>query len=203
MAIPKNITREHLLSAIEMIDNEGLPKNRDSDYYVIYNGKEYPPKVIISFANIFANTLQLDSHSFNAVEARKYLKKFEFDIVDKHSLIQKKVLSYWIEKTIIRNRPDRIEGERARGKALWSPKRDKRGADIYGNMRQVTHGDIIIHLIDNLEFSGVSTVRTIENDTVVEDNYDGYDTKNFKYVFPYTGLWRLTAKATILTEKSH
>ena len=31
-------------------------------------------------------------------------------------------INVWIEKTIVKGRKDRIEGERALGSALWSPK---------------------------------------------------------------------------------
>ena len=56
MSIPKNITKEHLLKAISKIDNDGIPKDGDSQYYdVIHNGKKYPPKLVVSYANIFAN----------------------------------------------------------------------------------------------------------------------------------------------------
>mgnify|MGYP007030125015 CR=1 FL=1 len=65
-------------------------------------------------------------------------------------------MKYWIEKTIVHGRPDRIEGERALGKALWSPQKDKRGADIYKNMRAVQTGDVIFHLVDNSKIVGVS-----------------------------------------------
>jgi 5-methylcytosine-specific restriction protein B len=54
--IPQNITREHLLKAIERIDKEGLPdKGHSSTYDVIHDGKVYPPKVVVSWANVFAN----------------------------------------------------------------------------------------------------------------------------------------------------
>lgn len=73
-------------------------------------------------------------------------------------------MKIWIEKTIIKDRKDRLEGERALGKRLWSPQKDKRGADIYKNMRLVEKGDIVIHLIDNELFSGVSrVVKTFED----------------------------------------
>jgi hypothetical protein len=52
-------------------------------------------------------------------------------------------MNIWIEKTIIKDRKDRLEGERALGKRLWSPQRDKRGADIYKNMRLIEVGDIV------------------------------------------------------------
>jgi hypothetical protein len=65
----------------------------------------------------------------------------------------------WIEKTIVKDRPDREVGERALGKALWSPQKDKGGADIYKNMRLVNVGDIVLHLIDNQKISGISRVK--------------------------------------------
>jgi len=68
-------------------------------------------------------------------------------------------MKYWIEKTLVKRRQDRLEGERALGKALWSPQKDKRGADIYKNMRGVSEGDVIIHFIDNSRISGVSIVK--------------------------------------------
>ena len=56
MSLPNNITKDNLLKAVEKIDNEGMPSNSDSRYYdVIYNNKKYPPKLIISYANLFAN----------------------------------------------------------------------------------------------------------------------------------------------------
>ena len=52
MAIPVNITKEHLLAAIKKIDDEGIPKDADSRFHdVIYNGNKYPPKLIVSYAN--------------------------------------------------------------------------------------------------------------------------------------------------------
>ena len=52
MQIPNNITKAHLIQAINKIDKEGVPNHADSQYYdVIHNGKRYPPKLIVSFAN--------------------------------------------------------------------------------------------------------------------------------------------------------
>lgn len=65
MAIPSNITKDHLLKAIAKIDNEGIPKDGDSRYYdVLVDGKRYPPKLIVSYANLFANKEVLDRNSF-------------------------------------------------------------------------------------------------------------------------------------------
>jgi len=68
-------------------------------------------------------------------------------------------MNIWIEKTIVEGRPDRKSEKRALGKALWSPQKDKRGADIYKNMRLVQKGDLVLHFINNKEISGLSIVK--------------------------------------------
>jgi len=65
MSIPSNINREHLLKAIDKIDKDGIPSGADSQYYdVVFNDKRYPPKLIVSFANIFANGIELERTGF-------------------------------------------------------------------------------------------------------------------------------------------
>jgi AAA domain (dynein-related subfamily) len=73
----------------------------------------------------------------------------------------------WIEKSIIKGRPDRDSGENRLGEALWSPKRAKNGGDFYANMRLVAPGDIVLHLTDNLGFSGKSRVAEKMDDQFV------------------------------------
>lgn len=54
-----------MLQAIEKIDIEGIPPKGDSSYYdVLYNNKRYPPKLIVSYANIFANGSVLSRDTF-------------------------------------------------------------------------------------------------------------------------------------------
>lgn len=65
---------------------------------------------------------------------------------------------YWIEKTIVRDRPDRQAGPLKLGTALWSPQKSTDGRDIYANMRRALPGDIVLHLTDNQGFSGTSIV---------------------------------------------
>ena len=63
--IPENITREHIIKAIERIGEEGVPPNRESKkYLLVYNGKYYPPKYVISLANKYANGRELDHFEF-------------------------------------------------------------------------------------------------------------------------------------------
>jgi MoxR-like ATPase len=64
----------------------------------------------------------------------------------------------WIEKTIVHGRPDRESGDYALGKALWSPEKDKRDADIYRFMRAASPDDIVLHLTDNQGITGISKI---------------------------------------------
>ena len=75
---------------------------------------------------------------------------------------------FFVEKTLVRGRPDRETGPYALGKVLWSPQSGEKGARIYELMTEVQSGDIVFHLIDNREICGYSTV-----DSTVDRNFSG------------------------------
>lgn len=87
MGFPTNIEKEHLLKAIERIDIEGVNKDVDSNYYdVKYGEKFYPPKLVVSYANVFANGIELDRNSFEGGAGKpcfKLLEKHGFEIFTK------------------------------------------------------------------------------------------------------------------------
>jgi hypothetical protein len=65
-SLPENITRDHLLQAIEQVDQQGIPSVAKSQFYdLLHNGRRYPPKLIVSWANKFANGEILDRNSFS------------------------------------------------------------------------------------------------------------------------------------------
>ena len=66
--IADNISVEHILRALEEIDQYGIPKERKATrYFLNYEGKLYPPKYVISLANKYV----FCSHSrFSASPAR-------------------------------------------------------------------------------------------------------------------------------------
>lgn len=72
---------------------------------------------------------------------------------------------FWIEKTLVSGRPDRLAGDHALGLALWSPQRSKDGRDIYKTMTQVRAGDIVFHLTDNKAISDVSIAVDVADNT--------------------------------------
>jgi 5-methylcytosine-specific restriction protein B len=85
--IPANIKKEHIDKAIKEIDKTGIRKGRHSSTYnLVYQGKSYPPKLVVSIANRYANGVELDGKDFDGgpgTEAFKLLEKFDFQITEK------------------------------------------------------------------------------------------------------------------------
>lgn len=67
---------------------------------------------------------------------------------------------YWVEKTIVKDRPDRETGPHALGEALWSPQLGEGNRDIYKLMREVREGDVIFHFVNNKELQGISVAAS-------------------------------------------
>ncbi len=78
--IPDNITSDHIIKAIQEIDSTG--RERPSrKYFVLYKGRKYPPKLVISLANKFPNGRELSSSEFSGgAETNNFLRKRGFDI---------------------------------------------------------------------------------------------------------------------------
>jgi len=88
--IPSNITRQHILQAISEIKKGKIPPYRESTAWsILYNGEHFPPKYVISLANKFANGRELDPSQFSGGdETNNFLKRKEFDIVEKTTNVQ-------------------------------------------------------------------------------------------------------------------
>jgi hypothetical protein len=83
--IPANIERQHILQAIQRVNTEGVPANRESTRFdLVYGGKGYPPKYIISVANEFANNELLPHEYFTGGnEANGFLRARGFEVARK------------------------------------------------------------------------------------------------------------------------
>jgi 5-methylcytosine-specific restriction protein B len=96
--IPNNISKEHIEKAIAEIDKEGIRKGRKSSIYdLVYNGENYPPKLVISIANRFANGSELDSNDFyggKGTPAHELLEKEGFEIIQKNDPIESIIENY-------------------------------------------------------------------------------------------------------------
>lgn len=84
MPIPKNINKEHIIEAIQKISREGVPERRESTRFsILYEGKHYPPKYVISIANIFANGEEHSPSKFSGgKESNSFLNTLGFRIVE-------------------------------------------------------------------------------------------------------------------------
>ena len=83
MPIPQNIEREHIFQAMLKIAREGIPnKRKGRDWAVDYEGVMYPCKLLISWANLYANGYELDPHpsNFTTYIAQNYLLAKKFNI---------------------------------------------------------------------------------------------------------------------------
>ncbi|WP_394173988.1 HNH endonuclease [Guptibacillus hwajinpoensis] len=82
MSLPKNISKQHVLLAIQYIDEKGVPKKRLSTrFHLIYNGKLYPPKYVLSIANTYANGEELPPSFFSGgMETNSMLSELGFEI---------------------------------------------------------------------------------------------------------------------------
>lgn len=87
MALPQNITKHHLTQAAERIIKEGIPKRANSKKYdVSYKDKLLPSKLIVSYANLYANGEELDRARLNGGlknECIKLLENNGFTIMEK------------------------------------------------------------------------------------------------------------------------
>jgi Cdc6-like AAA superfamily ATPase len=92
------IKKEHILSAIAEIDKEGIRSGRQSSTYdLVYEGKIYPPKLVISIANRYAVGEELDSNIFAGglgTDAFKLLEGFGFDILVKEIRFYEDLLKF-------------------------------------------------------------------------------------------------------------
>jgi hypothetical protein len=84
MPIPQNITRAQILEVINQI-NQGrqIPNRRNARKVALRsNGRNYPVKIIISWAHELATGQELEYHLFVTQEATAYQRNLGFDVVE-------------------------------------------------------------------------------------------------------------------------
>ena len=79
-----DIAREHILHALEEIDDSGIPGDAHSTTYdLIYGERRYPPKLVLSLASKYATGEEFDRSLFSGgekSEAFRLLRSFGFHI---------------------------------------------------------------------------------------------------------------------------
>ncbi|WP_282038200.1 MrcB family domain-containing protein [Saccharicrinis aurantiacus] len=90
MKIPQNITKADLIKAADKIIVEGIPKGAQSSTYdVFYKNELLPPKLIVSYANLFSNGVVLGRDTFEGgqnTECFNLLTKNGFSIYRKDNI---------------------------------------------------------------------------------------------------------------------
>lgn len=85
----KNVTQEHIIQGIKDFEEKGLPNGYgpSSTYDLSYEGKRYPPKAIMAYANYHAEGRTIEPY-FRGGEGTDCFKKYDeldFDIVPKNN----------------------------------------------------------------------------------------------------------------------
>jgi 5-methylcytosine-specific restriction protein B len=156
MAFPTNITKDDLLKAIDKIEEEGYDHHAESLYYdVVFNGKTYPPKLVVSYANFFANGEILDRNSFDGgigTPCFKLLEKNGFNIQEKSSP-GKNERNVWFVTQGSTFSPDRGM------KFLFAPSlgNDGKKRFYWENLLEVKKGDIIFNYSEGLKGVSLAT----------------------------------------------
>lgn len=86
-AATEEVTDEHVRLALEEIDQEGVPEEAESTGYdLFYEGKRYPPKLVVSLAVKHATGEPLERSTFSGGEASssfRLLRRLGFDVREK------------------------------------------------------------------------------------------------------------------------
>lgn len=86
LRIPQNITREHIIKAIEEIKTiRWPPRNNSTTYDLFFEGERYPPKIVVMYANKYANGELFDVSKFSGGEdtTNKFFRARGFEILPK------------------------------------------------------------------------------------------------------------------------
>lgn len=86
LRLPPEITRQHIIQAIEEIKKVRWPPRNDSTTYdLLFEGERYPPKIVVMYANKYANGELFDVNNFSGGEAttNRFFRARGFEIVPK------------------------------------------------------------------------------------------------------------------------
>lgn len=102
------ISKEHVFEAMQALDNQEIPRIRQSDEYDVINeetGKGYPPPLLIEIAHKIASKTELPTGFFSNIGAKsphfEFLNKLGFEIKKKNLASKKSLEDYLKEFSII------------------------------------------------------------------------------------------------------
>jgi len=123
-------------------------------------------KTILSIRNLLQSKDPSPVMFYESPYKERWLKdnKAEEDDIPDQEIYSKK---FWLEKCDVKGRADRESGKYKLGDYLWSPQVSEDGKDIYVNMTKAKPGDVVFHLIDRNEISGISIVNDFADETFI------------------------------------
>lgn len=101
---PKNITRDHVLSGVEIIEQENIDLIPSTRWLVEINGKKYPPKEVMRAARVLYDKSEEWPYG-GGHPTNKFLERMGFEIIDKadtNPVNVKKEFGIWL----LKNAPD-------------------------------------------------------------------------------------------------
>ena len=181
--IPSNINYDNVIQAIKEIDIKGIPEGRRSTkYIVVFEGRLYPPKYLISLANKYATGKLLDPELFSGgKESNSFLQRLGFIIYCKET-------SQPFKKKTKKESP-KVEKERKKHteRCPYCKRTVERMlTKIYGEVKSNYKFDIGVHPSDYNESPYYEDLRIIfESLQKLRGHHDFIRTKNLPHVDYY------------------
>ncbi|MFC5194807.1 AAA family ATPase [Bizionia hallyeonensis] len=95
------VTKDHILQAIKDFEDKGFPNEfgPSSTYDLVYEGKKYPPKAIMAYANYYAEGRELENYFSGGIgtDCFKAIEKNGFEIIlkpDKNKNLKKEFIKW-------------------------------------------------------------------------------------------------------------
>jgi len=177
--IPNNITKQHILQAIEDIETNGLryPLGKSVIYDLLYNGRPYPPKHVVVVANEFANGKLLGHKDLDTKEAQNFLKSLgdEFSIVMKNNDPVLKLIEDYKDDLLKNGLSDEVYKWELL--ATYGGRPDLNAIDFGAEIRSIDYKNLIYHngiavrnhiVIDNSELYRECFIKLFDENTELE-----------------------------------
>jgi len=137
---PNDITREHVLSAIKIIEEENIELIPSTRFLVEINGKNYPPKEVMRYAHQQLNGEKVWEYS-GGDQTNKILDKMGFKIIEKNV----DPIKGLIDQYKAHLKQNGIEGEDYKWKLLsqFRGKPDVNAKDFYAEIKGINFANLI------------------------------------------------------------
>ena len=137
---PNEITKEHVLKAIEKIENENIALIPPTRWEVKINGKNYPPKEVMRYAHQQMNDEKVWNYG-GGEATNKYLKKMEFSVIDTHDDPIKEIIRKY--KNYVREGGLKEEVYKWNLLAQFKGRPNTNTADFYEEIKTINFANLI------------------------------------------------------------